>query len=66
MRLAARPAEELEADLAAAVHPDRPNLTRRLQTDGSPEDERSTSRAMIALGILAAVIVIAIIISSLR
>lgn len=32
MRLSARPAEELEADLAAAVHPDRPNLTQRLKT----------------------------------
>jgi serine/threonine protein kinase len=36
MRLAARSAEDLEADLAATIHPDRPNLTRRLQsTDAS-------------------------------
>lgn len=36
MRLAARPAAELDADLAAAVHPDRPNLTQRLKTlDGT-------------------------------
>lgn len=32
MRLEARSPAELEADLAAAVHPDRPNLTHRLQT----------------------------------
>ena len=36
MRLAVRPKEELDADLAATVHPDRPNLTRRLQTPHSP------------------------------
>lgn len=31
MQLSARTAEELDADLAAAVHPDRPNLTQRLK-----------------------------------
>lgn len=32
MRLEARPAAELAQDLAATVHPDRPNLTERLHT----------------------------------
>jgi serine/threonine protein kinase len=32
MRLEPRPTAELEADLAATIHPDRPNLTKRLQT----------------------------------
>jgi serine/threonine protein kinase len=35
MRLEPRPQSELEADLAATIHPDRPNLTRRLQTADS-------------------------------
>ncbi len=35
MTLAARSAEDLEADLAAAIHPDLPNLTQRLQSTGT-------------------------------
>jgi serine/threonine protein kinase len=65
MRLAARPAEELEADLAAAANPVHPNLTRRLQTAGSPDKRRKRTHAMIALWIVAAVIVIMMIFSSL-
>jgi serine/threonine protein kinase len=67
MRLAARPKEELEADLAATTHPDRPNLTHRLHTGGRPTASPfSKSRWAIVLGVLAAVVVVAIIFSLLK
>jgi serine/threonine protein kinase len=67
MRLAARPKEELEADLAATTHPDRPNLTHRLHTGGRPSASPfSKSRWAMVLGVLAAVIVVAIIFSLLK
>jgi serine/threonine protein kinase len=58
MRLATRPAYELHADLAAAAHPDKPNLTERLQTPGSPADERSPSRKFAVIGLIAAITLI--------
>jgi serine/threonine protein kinase len=67
MRLSARPAEELEADLAATSHPDLPNLTHRLHTVGNKSTSVfDKSRWTIALGVLAAIIVVAIVISLLR
>ena len=56
MRLAARPAAELDADLAATIHPDRPNLTKRLQ---SPDLPRSAGRRW---GIYLAASVVAVVI----
>jgi hypothetical protein len=52
MRLAVRPKEELDADLAATVHPDRPNLTKRLQTQKSSNRARPALLIWIALGTL--------------
>jgi serine/threonine protein kinase len=65
MRLSARPPEELDADLAAAVHPDRPNLTARLHSS-PPAAVSSLSGVWIALGVVAAAIVFAIVLSALR
>jgi serine/threonine protein kinase len=53
MRLAVRSKDELDADLAATVHPDRPNLTKRLQTDESHRNTRPSILIWIALGTLA-------------
>ncbi len=60
MRLAARPAAELDADLAATIHPDRPNLTKRLQ---SPEPTGKSGRRWIIylLASLAAIVVLALV-----
>jgi eukaryotic-like serine/threonine-protein kinase len=67
MRLSARPADELAADLAAATHPDRPNLTHRLHTGGrKPATAFSKSWWAVAFGILSAMIVAAIVVSLLR
>src|SRR5262245_66326523 len=65
--LPARPPAELEADLAAATHPDSPNLTHRLHT-GSPKAGHASSKSRWAmiLGVLAAIIVGAVIFSLLR
>jgi serine/threonine protein kinase len=52
MRLAVRPKEELDADLAATVHPDRPNLTKRLQTQESIGKARPALLIWITLAIL--------------
>ena len=56
MRLAARPASELAADLAAAVHADRPNLTQRLQTPGTPVGKHYSWRTIATCGLIAVVI----------
>ena len=56
MRLAARPAEELDADLAATIHPDRPNLTQRLQTDDQPASARLPWVGIIIAGLIAVAI----------
>jgi serine/threonine protein kinase len=53
MRLAVRSKDELEADLAATVHPDRPNLTKRLQADESHGSARPSILIWIGLGTLA-------------
>jgi serine/threonine protein kinase len=67
MRLSIRPAAELAADLAAASHPDRPNLTHRLHTGGrNVAPSFAKSRWAIVLGVLAALIVVAIVVSLLR
>lgn len=52
MRLAERPKEELDADLAATVHPDRPNLTRRLQTHDPGRNSGPSILVWIAVGSL--------------
>ena len=41
-----RPAEELAADLAAAIHPDKPNLTARLQSPAATHDQRHAARCV--------------------
>jgi serine/threonine protein kinase len=67
MRLAARPPEELAADLAEVTHPDRPNLTHRLHTGGEGGARSfAKSRWAVVLGVLAAVVVVAIIVSLLK
>jgi serine/threonine protein kinase len=67
MRLAARPAEEVAADLAALSQPDEPNLTERLHSgEHNLAPHVSNSRIAVMLGVVAAVIVIAIIVSALR
>jgi serine/threonine protein kinase len=65
MRLAPRPAAELEADLAATIHPDRPNLTKRLQ---SPEPTGKSGRRWVAYLVagIAAVVVFALVLIFLR
>jgi len=65
MRLEVRSPEELAADLAATIHPDRPNLTVRLHSDSEGE-HKSWTPAMLVLGLVAAAIVILIVVSSLR
>jgi hypothetical protein len=61
MRLAARPPEQIAADLAAISHPKMPNLTMRLKTVPSASIEKSYSkkRFMIIAAAIAAVAVIA-------
>jgi serine/threonine protein kinase len=59
MRLAARTAEELDADLAATVHPDRPNLTQRLQTAPLPIALRIHWGFYVAAALLAVAILVA-------
>jgi hypothetical protein len=54
MRLAERPPAELEADLADAVRPDRPNLTQRLLA-ARTSSARSSRTSWIA--IVAAIVV---------
>jgi len=66
MRLAARPKEELTADLAATLHPDRPNLTKRLQTHESSGDARPSILVWVALGTLVVVVIIAALITLSR
>jgi serine/threonine protein kinase len=58
MRLAARTAEELDADLAATVHPDRPNLTQRLQTAPLPIALRIHWGFYVAAALLAVAILV--------
>jgi hypothetical protein len=60
MRLAARPAAELAADLAATIHPDRPNLTQRLQTPDPIGKGRATTWIWLTLGIVATMLVVAL------
>jgi serine/threonine protein kinase len=59
MRLAARTAEELDADLAATVHPNRPNLTQRLQTAPLPIALRIHWGFYVAAALLAVAILVA-------
>lgn len=54
MRLVVRPAHELHADLAAAVHPDAPNLTARLHAPGTPADAGWPWRMFAVVGVIAA------------
>ncbi len=63
MRLAVRPVEELDADLAATVHPDRPNLTKRLQTHDLGDNARPSILVWIALGtLIIGVVIVALVI----
>lgn len=57
MRLQARPAAELEQDLAATVHPDRPNLTERLHT---PAPQTPVARWMWVAYLVACVVAVAV------
>jgi len=66
MRLTARPKEELDADLAATVHPDRPNLTKRLQTDEANDNTRPSILIWIVLGSFLAVGAVAVLLLLLR
>lgn len=52
MLLAPRPADELAADLAAVIHPDRPNLTQRLHAPERPSSAGFWRRLWVAVGIL--------------
>jgi serine/threonine protein kinase len=62
MRLAPRPAAELEADLAATIHPDRPNLTKRLQ---SPEPSGKSGRRLWIFYLLASLAAIVVLVLAL-
>lgn len=66
MRLAARPATELAADLAATIHPDRPNLTKRLQAPEVSSAHRSKRYLWIMLCVttVIALLVVAILLLS--
>lgn len=68
MQLAARTSEELAADLAAAVDPDAPNLTTRLQSGPAVHEAPrvSKTRAVVALAVVAAVVVIAVVVALVR
>jgi serine/threonine protein kinase len=58
MKLQARPPEQIAADLAAASHPQMPNLTTRLTSANMPaaatNKKSSKKRLLIALGVLVA------------
>jgi serine/threonine protein kinase len=58
MRLAPRPAAELEADLAATIHPDRPNLTQRLQAVDSGPAKRMPWGWIVTAGLIAVAILV--------
>jgi adenosylmethionine-8-amino-7-oxononanoate aminotransferase len=55
MRLAARPAEELAADIAAAHKPDEPNLTQRLHIIGRTNGYHGTMAFGTSIGGMEAV-----------
>lgn len=63
MQLSARGAEELAADLAAIVHTDRPNLTHRLHAADQPPTWQRSRLAWAALGVVAVVLLLAVIVS---
>jgi serine/threonine protein kinase len=66
MRLAARPAEELAADIAAAHKPDEPNLTQRLHIVGPHSKSSGGKWWTIAVALAIAVILILIVWSSMQ
>jgi eukaryotic-like serine/threonine-protein kinase len=58
MRLTARSPQELDADLAATIHPDRPNLTERLQAANGSAATR-LSRGVIFLAATIGLVILA-------
>ncbi|MGD9633045.1 MAG: serine/threonine protein kinase [Pirellulales bacterium] len=61
MQLSARGADELAADLAATIHPDRPNLTQRLHAEDQPAPWKRGWLAWAALGLVAGILLLAVI-----
>lgn len=59
MRLTARSPQELDADLAATIHPDRPNLTERLQATPARAAGQLSWRVYLVAGLIAVAILVA-------
>jgi len=59
MRLTARSPQELDADLAATIHPDRPNLTERLQATPARAAGQLSWRVYLVAGLIAVAVLVA-------
>jgi len=67
MQLSERPADDPAAELPPPADPAQPNLTMRLQS-GHQATQNSPSKkgALMVLGLIAVVVVVALVISALR